>query len=179
MHSTCAIILCLMVQLGLFSRLATERECCPQVTLEHSHVDFHDQHNVPNHNHSHFTADQDAPNHENCPTDCSEHHHHDGTCIHSLQLSITTDNHCPLIPACSLAMGCGWSHMRVPDGPVFEMDKPPLIWTSRLDAPSCPDGAAFLPSILRVRVAGDRFNPLVFYRILSKQNGKPFHNHYV
>lgn len=126
MRHASVIILSLLIHLGLFGRLAADGECCPQPALEHCHVDCHD-HGAPGHSHDPCIADHHAPDRGNCPSDCGEHHHHHGTCIHSMQLSLTADSHCLLIPPRSLMMGCDRLHLRAPEGPVFEMDKPPLI----------------------------------------------------
>lgn len=63
-----------------------------------------------------------------CAPDCPEKHHHHGTCcIHGVQLSFIADHHFRLTPPRYLSLGCDVLDMRAPDGPVFEMDKPPLI----------------------------------------------------
>jgi hypothetical protein len=126
MRHASVIILSLLIQMGLLGRLAAEGGCCPQATMEPSHVDPHD-HGTPGHSHGDCADDHDAPDRKKCPSDCGEHHHHDGTCIHSMQLSLTADNPCRLIPPRFLTMGCDRLHLRAPESPVFEMDKPPLI----------------------------------------------------
>lgn len=121
------IILTLLIQLGFFCRLAYEGECCPQAGMEHTHLEASCHHDDSDHPAPVCAAEVQTSDLGNCPSDCTEHHHHHGTCIHSMQLSHIVDSHCRLAPPHSLMMGCDWLHMRVPDGPVFEMDKPPLI----------------------------------------------------
>jgi hypothetical protein len=126
MRLASVIILTLFVQLGLFGRLAGNGVCCPTQSMEHSHA--HDSLGVETgHSHDDCTDDHHPADEGKCPPDCGEHHHHHGTCFHNMQMSLAGDGHCRLAPPYVVSLGCGWQHMQAPDGPVFELDKPPLI----------------------------------------------------
>ena len=62
---------------------------------------------------------------DECPT--GPHHHHDGLCGHSSPMAVdfATGARLPLPDA--LLVGLQFSKLLTPEGPVFELDKPPLI----------------------------------------------------
>jgi len=117
-------ILTLLIQSGLCSRLVASGVCCPNQSLEHAHG--HDYRST-DHSDGDCTGDHDSPGKPACPSDCGEHHHHHGSCIHGVQLSLAGDGHCRLTPPHAVSLACELQHSRAPDGPVMEMDKPPLI----------------------------------------------------
>ena len=123
MRFASVIILSLLIQTGLFGRVVTNGLCCPVSSLEHCHD--HDAGHGDSHDGCH---DSDSPvGDDKCPSDCGEHHHHHGNCIHSMQFSISGEGHHRLAPPLAVSLGCDRQHLRAPDGPVMEMDKPPLI----------------------------------------------------
>ncbi len=123
MRAVIVITLSLLIQMGLFGRVVSDVLICPVSSLEHCHD--HDA----GHEHSHHDChDNDVSSgDENCPPDCGEHHHHHGNCVHSMQLSIFGDCEYRLAPPHAVSLKCDWHHLRAPDGPVMEMNKPPLI----------------------------------------------------
>lgn len=119
MRAVIVIAISLLIQMGLFGRVMSDAPCCPDISLEHCHE--HD------HSHEHGPDTHDSSEDPDCPPDCGEHHHHHGGCIHSLQLSIPAETTCRLVTPHPVSLKCDRQHHRAPDGPVMEMDKPPLI----------------------------------------------------
>lgn len=125
MRFASVIILSLLIHLGLVGRVVGEGVCCPE-THDHSHTHDHGDMGI-HHSHGDCTGDHEESDEGDCPPDCGDHHHHHGTCFHSMQLSLIGEGQCRLSPPHSVSLGCERQHLRAPDGPVMEMDKPPLI----------------------------------------------------
>lgn len=120
MRTFFVILLTLAIQTGLFARLAPEGEFCPQSVIEDCHGEAGD--------HSHDPCDRPhtCPDGDECPLGGEDHHHH-GSCVHSLQLTFGGEGTCELIPLMAVSLGRDTQHLRAPDGPVRDLDKPPLI----------------------------------------------------
>ncbi|HSP41405.1 MAG TPA: hypothetical protein VLO11_00915 [Luteolibacter sp.] len=119
MRAVIVITLSLLIQMGLFGRVMSEGLCGQALSFGHCHE--HDG----SHEHSH---DDTHHGDENCPPDCGEHHHHHHeNCVHGMQLSIFGDCEYRPAPPHAVSLKCDRHHLRAPDGPVMEMDKPPLI----------------------------------------------------
>ena len=116
-------MLSLLIQIGLLGRVMSEGLHCPSSVLEH-HCQDHgcdDSHGEPE-----TGSDSDhSPKGKEAHSDCAEHHH--GNCIHNLQLSIPGDVDQRLLLPRFVLLSAKRHHLRPPLGPVFEMDKPPLI----------------------------------------------------
>ena len=119
MRPTIVFALSLLIQMGLLGSVLCDGPCCPDISVEHCHE--HD------HAHEHGPDTHSSSEEPNCPPDCGEHHHHHGGCIHSLQMSIPAETRCRLGTPHAVSLKCERKHHRAPDGPVMEMDKPPLI----------------------------------------------------
>jgi hypothetical protein len=102
--------LSLLIQMGLFGRVMHQASCCPDAPPAHCH----------DHEHSH-DSDHDPS------SDSDKTHHHHASCIHSIPLSFSSDCDHRSAPMYCVSIERILRHERAPDGPVMEMDKPPLI----------------------------------------------------
>lgn len=129
MRLASVIFVSLLIHLGLLGRVLGDGLCCPETPQELAHS--HDCGNADaHHSHGDCENDHDPSDEGKCPPDCGEHHHHHGACFHSMQLSLIAEGLCRLNPPHAVSLECEWHHLRAPDGPVMEMDKPPLIRAS-------------------------------------------------
>ena len=120
MHNFFVILLTMAIQTGLFARLAPEGEFCLQSGVEDCPRGASD--------HSHDPCDHThpCPDDDECPLD-GKHHHHHGSCVHSLQLTFGGEGSCKLTPPFAVSLGREAQQRHAPDGPVRDLDKPPLI----------------------------------------------------
>ena len=122
MRAACLILATMLIQLGLLGRLMADGPCCPDSSLEH----FHDH----DHSHDHGQDCDGSSEDRKCPSDCGDHRHHHGNCIHSMQISVAGECQHRLAPPHVVSLACERHDMRAPGGPVMELDKPPLIRAS-------------------------------------------------
>ena len=131
MRQAFMLLLGVLVQLGLCGRLTAGGGCCPSLEPvgAHCHAGDHDHgHSVACQDHA-CAGDRgghDAGHREECPPDCGEHHHR-CVCIHAFQMSCLDQDDFHLVPPCAVALSRDRQQVRVPEDPVMEMDKPPLI----------------------------------------------------
>lgn len=98
--------------------------CGRVVTLDHDHgkqqsADCCDQ------DHGDQAADPDQDHGPDCPT--CPHDHHTHTCCHPAPIAGDEIVVAGLVPPYASLIGVAWPAVLPPDGPVFALDKPPLI----------------------------------------------------
>jgi len=104
--------------LGVFAGLSVR-------VVDFSHSHGHEHHHASEHGspcHGHPDSDPDDPGGD-CPP--GEHHHH--ACCLSLQLVVEGMPACRLPAPDSQRLGLQSLRLVPPDGPSFDLDKPPLI----------------------------------------------------
>jgi len=114
------LLFLLVIQAGLFARLAPEAAPCLSLVTEHCALDAEPPSHDP-------CGDPDGcpdgcPDGDNCPLGG---HHHAG-CAHHLPVAPADPIGSRLIPPSAVALGHEFENLRVPDGPVQDLDKPPL-----------------------------------------------------
>jgi hypothetical protein len=112
-----------LMVLGVFAGLSSR-----VLAIGHSHEHGHDhasEHGSPCHGHEEPAHDEPATD---CPSDCppGEHHHHHACCV-PLQLAVDPAAGYRLPVPESFLVGLLSLNLVPPDGPVFDLDKPPLI----------------------------------------------------
>jgi hypothetical protein len=128
MRSLWLILLTLLTQAGLLARLAPEGDCCPVSVLEHCHMEPHDHGADGSHDRQQPCDDgRHCPGDEGCPPDGEHHHHHHGCLVHGMQWAPGGESGCRLAPPRVVSLAREWTQLRVPEGPVRDLDKPPLI----------------------------------------------------
>jgi hypothetical protein len=117
-----------LMVLGVFAGLSLR-----VASFSHSHEDEHGhghhhaaEHGSPCHGHGDERPDPDHPGGD-CPSESpsGEHHHH--ACCIPLQLAIEGIATCRLPAPASQRLGLQSLRQVPPDGPCFDLDKPPLI----------------------------------------------------
>ena len=123
-----AILLTALILSGLSMRAVAKGICCPEPHSHPSDCTPHDHGGCGDHDESpaHTHEDKLPSGGDSCPPDCGDHHHH-GNCIHVLPISLTAEHHVRLPDLHSVSLQADRHHQRVPEGPVRELDKPPLI----------------------------------------------------
>jgi hypothetical protein len=111
-----------LMVLGVFAGLSVR-------VVEFSHSHEHDHHHASEHGtpcdghgHDHELPDSDEPSND-CPL--GEHRHH--ACCIPLQLAVDTVAGCRLPVPDSFLVGLQSLNLVPPEGPSFDLDKPPLI----------------------------------------------------
>lgn len=120
MRALFVIFLSLLIQSGLFARLVPAAIGCAVAAMEDCHPGCG----------SHDCKDHDCPpcpDGEKCPLDGQSHHHHHGLCAHLQPLASGCDAVSGLLPPAVTGIGRDETDSHPPQGPVFELDKPPLI----------------------------------------------------
>jgi hypothetical protein len=112
--------LTIAIHAGLLARMAPEGEFCLRSIVEDCHLAGG---GAPDDG---CDGDHACPDGDECPAD-GQHHHHHGTCLHSVPLMFAGEGSPELGPLLVVSLGCEARHSRVPDGPVRDLDKPPLI----------------------------------------------------
>ncbi len=100
------------------------------LAIGHSHEHGHDHDHGSEHGspcHGHEEPDHDEPA-TDCPSNCppGDHHHHHA-CCGALPLAVDIAVGCRLPLPDSFLLGLQSLRLVPPDGPVFDLDKPPLI----------------------------------------------------
>lgn len=121
MRALFVIMLTLLVQSGVFARLVPAGMCCTVAALEHCHCHEFGGQGCPDHDHPR------CPEGEKCPLDGQPHQHHHSMCGHTQPMTTACDSGCGLLPPFAVGLEREECDSRPPQGPVFELDKPPLI----------------------------------------------------
>ena len=136
------LILAVLIQMGMLHRVMASGACCPEIVGMHchDHAHTHPHHDHDHHHHDHHDHDEqhdadpgilddslDADGKPVCPQDDCGHHHHHGSCVHSIPLSVFGVGDCRLPPLSGLTLAREKQNLRVPVGPVMEKEIPPLI----------------------------------------------------
>jgi hypothetical protein len=120
MRTLFVILLTLTIQSGLFARLVPGTIGCPLVVMADCHGDDCDDHDSPEHQ---CPPCQDG---KKCPLDGHPHHHH-GPCVHLQPLTFFGEFASGTLPPHPVRLEREELQLCVPQGPVSDMDKPPLI----------------------------------------------------
>jgi hypothetical protein len=135
MRLLCAMLVSLTVLSGLMMRVHAMATGCASMGCAYlpSHGPHHTHggpHDCDHHSHASCAASDHQPG-ESPARDLGSHgdcdHHHHGTCVHGLPLCLHADGTIRVPILHTLLLRREILHQQVPDGPVCELDKPPLI----------------------------------------------------